>query len=82
MFSMTAVGVHDGDLMHFDSGVPGVTLAGHITLLHRANMPFDGLSMIRCRSYHGLRKIIFLNSAITGLRRVNPCIQHLDRPRI
>jgi hypothetical protein len=41
LFSMTALGVYDGDFMYFDSGVSAVTLSGGRTY-HQMIPPTEG----------------------------------------
>jgi hypothetical protein len=91
VFTMTALGVYDGDFMHFDSGISAVTLAGGWTY-HRLIPATEGQHAIRWFIYdpatflsEGLRNNIpssWIQSAQQGLQRVNPYVQNLESLRV
>jgi hypothetical protein len=88
---MTALGVYDGDFMHFDSGVSAVTLSGGRTY-HRMIPATEGQHAIRWFIYDPStffsqakeRNIPhnWIESAQQGLRRINPYVQNLDCLRV
>lgn len=87
LFSLTALGVHDGDFMHFSSGISTVTLTGGRTY-HRIIPTHEGDHAIRWFIHDpralfetGLRHQIplqWIHNALAGLERVNPFIHELE----
>jgi hypothetical protein len=88
---MTALGVHDGDFVHFDYGVSAITLSGGRTY-HRMIPATEGEHVIRWFIYdpsiffsQGSEYDIphrWIESAQQGLRRINPYIKNLDCLRV
>ncbi|KAJ7302005.1 hypothetical protein DFH08DRAFT_627547, partial [Mycena albidolilacea] len=88
LFSLTAIGVHDGDFMKFAPGVSAVTLAGGRTY-YRLLPAHEGQHAIRWFIHdpmgmfsRGTQLNIphsWINSTLAGLKRVNPFIDKLDR---
>ncbi|KAJ7354054.1 hypothetical protein DFH08DRAFT_854147 [Mycena albidolilacea] len=87
LFSLTALGVHDGDFMHFSPGVSAVTLNGGRTY-HRILPAHEGQHAIRwfIHDPHAMFARgddlqipqAWINSALAGLERVNPFILELE----
>lgn len=87
LFTLTALGVHDGDFMHFPSGISCVTLAGGRTY-HRIIPAEEGAHPIRWFLHdpwalfkNGSDNSIsndWVHSALAGLERVNPFIKELE----
>lgn len=90
IFTLTALGVHDGDFMKFTSGVSAVTLKGGRTY-HRILPAEDGQHAIRWFIHDpaalfakGDEQQIpktWIDSVLAGLRRVNPFIDKLESLR-
>ncbi|KAK0433783.1 hypothetical protein EV421DRAFT_1842712 [Armillaria borealis] len=87
LFSLTALGVYDGDFMHFKSGVAAVTLNGGRTY-HRLIPAQEGQHAIRWflhepgqRYVQGAEQSIpknWIDAALAGLQRVNPFVKELQ----
>ncbi|KAJ7065929.1 hypothetical protein B0H15DRAFT_748500, partial [Mycena belliarum] len=90
IFSMTALGVYDGDFMHFESGISAVTLNGGRTY-HRLLPAHEGEHAIRWFIHDpsalftkGQQLQIpdtWIDSVLCGLRRVNPFVDKLEAMR-
>ncbi|KAK0430771.1 hypothetical protein EV421DRAFT_1691986, partial [Armillaria borealis] len=90
LFSLTALGVYDGDFMHFKTGVAAVTLNGGRTY-HRLIPAQEGQHAIRwflhepgSRYLQGVEQSIpknWIDAALTGLHRVNPFVKELQNLR-
>ncbi|KAJ6532576.1 hypothetical protein B0H19DRAFT_1272836 [Mycena capillaripes] len=91
IFSLTALGVYDGDFMKFPDGVAAVTLAGGRTY-HRMLPAHEGQHAIRwfihdpwAMFMKGVEFDIpssWINSTLAGLERVNPFIAQLENLNI
>ncbi|PBK60394.1 hypothetical protein ARMSODRAFT_1026584 [Armillaria solidipes] len=87
LFSLTALGVYDGDFMHFKSSVAAVTLNGGHTY-HRLIPAQEGQHAIRWflhepgqRYLQGAEQSIpknWIDAALAGLQRVNPFVKELQ----
>ncbi|KAJ7721671.1 hypothetical protein DFH07DRAFT_689637, partial [Mycena maculata] len=83
LFSLTALGVYDGDFMKFSPGVSAVTLAGGRTY-HRLLPSHEGQHALRWFLHDPMALFAkgaefdvpydWINSALAGLERVNPFI--------
>lgn len=88
IFSLTAIGVYDGDFMKFPDGISAVTLAGGCTY-HRMLPSHEGQHAIRW-FIHDPAYIFtkggemhipdsWINRALAGLEHVNPFIAELEK---
>ncbi|KAJ7780258.1 hypothetical protein DFH07DRAFT_693529, partial [Mycena maculata] len=87
VFTLTALGVHDGDFMKFPAGVSAVTLNGGRTY-HRILPAHEGQHAIRWFIHdpdalfsQGRERDIpadWIRSVLDGLKRVNPFIERLE----
>lgn len=87
LFSLTALGVYDGDFMHFSPGVSAVTLNGGRTY-HRILPAHEGQHAIRWFIHDPHAMFAkgddlqipheWINRALAGLERVNPFISELE----
>jgi hypothetical protein len=79
LFSLTALGVYDGDFMKFSPGVSAVTLAGGRTY-HRLVPTHEGQHALRLFMilWQYFPKAAILTCAFAGLERVNPFISQLE----
>ncbi|KAJ7840778.1 hypothetical protein B0H13DRAFT_2366007 [Mycena leptocephala] len=88
IFSLTAIGVYDGDFMKFPDGIAAVTLAGGRTY-HRMLPSHEGQHVIRWFIHDPWAMFIkgaemeiprsWIDSALAGLERVNPFIAELEK---
>ncbi|KAJ7914220.1 hypothetical protein B0H13DRAFT_449161 [Mycena leptocephala] len=88
IFSLTAIGVYDGDFMKFSDGVAAVTLAGGRTY-HRMLPAHEGQHAIRWFIHDpwaifakGAEMDIpdsWISSTLAGLERINPFIAELEK---
>ncbi|KAJ6524072.1 hypothetical protein DFH09DRAFT_804860, partial [Mycena vulgaris] len=86
LFSLTALGVYDGDFMKFPDGIAAVTLAGGRTY-HRLLPAHEGQHAIRWFIHEPWAMFAkgdelnipysWINSALAGLERVNPFVEKL-----
>ncbi|KAF8174193.1 hypothetical protein K438DRAFT_1771788 [Mycena galopus ATCC 62051] len=87
LFSLTALGVYDGDFMKFPDGISAVTLSGGRTY-HRMLPAHEGQHAIRWFIHDPAAMFLkgaemdildsWINETLAGLQRVNPYVAELE----